>query len=330
MSLVEAPKTALPISTFDIFLSRIERLQISRWVIASHTSRFHNSSTMRRRIGIRIVNSKLKPEDVVRICANLLEPQEVGTEKAGRGIIIANIVSDEEQESAYLDGHLDLKKSIRTRKKHGEGPEEFTITATALSQPLLEDDRWYDLASPRTSKKHTTAPSTPGTTATSSDAIPPPPSNLLSSLQLQPTPSAVSAPAPAGPDLTAPVISTVKKHLCLHLLLVAAACPYHSPNQQVQLQKPWPLFGERMKVGLVSDVKTEEGLAPKSKEEAKEATVRKDWIVNANAVNSHRKISTASSPFSSPSLLTPLSPTAARWKIFSFGHLHPRTNLMPN
>ncbi|KAH8924472.1 hypothetical protein BT69DRAFT_1332950 [Atractiella rhizophila] len=51
-----------------------------------------------------------------------------------------------------------------------------------------------------------------------------------------------------------------------------------------------------MKLGLVSDVKKEDGPAPKSKEEAKDMTLRKDGNVEEDAVSLYRKIWTASLP----------------------------------
>ncbi|KAH8927984.1 hypothetical protein BT69DRAFT_1330004 [Atractiella rhizophila] len=51
-----------------------------------------------------------------------------------------------------------------------------------------------------------------------------------------------------------------------------------------------------MKLGLVSDVKKEDGPAPKSKEEAKDMTLKKDGNVEEDAVSLYRKIWTASLP----------------------------------
>ncbi|KAH8914742.1 hypothetical protein BT69DRAFT_1342356 [Atractiella rhizophila] len=71
---------------------------------------------------------------------------------------------------------------------------------------------------------------------------------------------------------------------------------FAQPNSRLKVGSLFLIFGERRKLGLVSDVKKEDGPAPKSKEEAKDMTLRKDGNVEEDAVSLYRKIWTASLP----------------------------------
>ncbi|KAH8927270.1 alpha-ketoacid dehydrogenase kinase [Atractiella rhizophila] len=182
IALAEAPKTALPISTLDAFLTRMLRSRISRRVMTSQHIALSRQFEEGKEDGyVGIVNTKLKPDNAVRKCAKMLRLQEAGGEKVDdkRGSIIIDIVGDGEREFPYVEEHLEyvifelLKNSIRaTREKHPERPEDFPITATVVMGERTVTIRISDQGGgiPRLSPEPASIPTDPDSISSSSSS----------------------------------------------------------------------------------------------------------------------------------------------------------------